>query len=158
MTTFKVVFESCHLYLFYLPKNFNKILCRLIFLRKYWQCVASNIVQWSELTKRQISKVDLRENYIVTQGVVIQALGVIGAYFYKNKTASMTLYLEKLQNIDWKRNAGQWKLRCIRTDGKIITSNKAISLTAIKIKKEIGLELTDDEVMREQQFQDSINI
>lgn len=128
------------------------------FLREYWECVAENIIQWNELINREISKVDLRENYIVTQGVVIQALALIGAYFYKNKIPSMKSYLKKLQKINWKRSASQWKLRCIRSDGKIITSNKAINLTAIKIKEEIGLELTADEVMKEQKFQDDINI
>lgn len=128
------------------------------FLERYWSCVSENIVQWNELVKREISKVDLRENYIVTQGVVIQAFGVIGAYFYKKDQEHMKGYLSKLQKIDWKRNSSQWKLRCIRADGKIITSNKAINLTAIKIKKEIGLELCVEEEAREQQFLDSISI
>lgn len=129
-----------------------------IFLKKYWKCVSENIIQWNELANREVSKIDLRENYIVTQGVVIQALGVIGAYFYKNRIDNIEIYLEKLRIIDWRRNSGQWKLRCIRADGKIITSNKAINLTAIKIKERIGLELSKDEAIREQQFQDSINI
>lgn len=129
-----------------------------MFLRNFWQCVSDNIIQWNELSNHEISKVDLRENYIVTQGVVIQALGVIGAYFYKNSSNGMEKYLSKLQKIDWKRSSGQWKLRCIRADGKIITSNKAINLTAINIKKEIGIILSDEEESREQKFLDSINI
>ena len=32
------------------------------FLIKYWKTVAENVVQWVELSKREISKVDLREN------------------------------------------------------------------------------------------------
>ncbi len=127
------------------------------FLKKYWQCVASNIVQWRELEQHEISKVDLRENYVVTQGVVIQSLGAIGAYLYQNRVKSYEKYLKKLQDIDWRRNASNWKFRCIRTDGKIITNNKAIQLTAIKIKQVMNLELTEDEKIREQQFQDSIN-
>ena len=128
------------------------------FLKKYWQCVASNIVQWRELEQHEISKVDLRENYVVTQGVVIQSLGAIGAYLYQNRVKSYEKYLKKLQDIDWRRNASNWKFRCIRTDGKIITNNKAIQLTAIKIKQVMNLELTEDEKIREQQFQDSINV
>lgn len=129
-----------------------------MFLRKYWQCVSDNIIQWNELSNHEISKVDLRENYIVTQSVVIQALGVIGTYFYKNGSKGMEKYLSNLRKIDWKRSSGQWKLRCIRADGKIITSNKAINLTAINIKKEIGIILSDEEELREQKFLDSINI
>lgn len=128
------------------------------FLVKYWNCVSQNIIQWNELMKHEISKVDLRENYIVTQGVVIQALGVIGSYFYKNKNIKFDIYMQKLQEIDWRRSAMQWKLRVIRADGKIITSNKAINLTANEIKKEIGISLSDEEKLREKQFFDSINI
>ena len=94
----------------------------------------------------------------MTQGVVVQALGLIGAYFYHNPTLDMNKYLSKLQVIDWKRNASQWKLRVIRSDGKIITSNKAILLTAIQIKKEIGLRLSEEEQHKEAQFLNSINI
>lgn len=128
------------------------------FLIRFWTVVSKNIRQWNELTSHEISKVDLRENYIVTQGVVIQALGVVGSYFYKNRKEDMEKYLINLKKIDWKRSASQWRLRVIRADGRIITSNKAINLTAIIIKKEIGIELTDEEKMKEKQFINSINI
>ena len=128
------------------------------FLKRYWKCVTENIVQWNELIRHEISKVDLRENYIVTQGVVIQAFGVIGAYFYKNNINSIEGHLIKLRNIDWRRSAAQWKQRCIRNDGKIMTSNKAINLTAIKIKKEIGVDLSIEEKSMEQQFLSSVII
>lgn len=128
------------------------------FLVRFWNCVANNIVQWNELKNKEISKVDLRENYIITQGVVIQAFGLIGSYFYRENQKHMEKYLARLQAIDWKRNAAQWKFRVIRANGKIITSKKAVNLTAIQIKKEIGLHLTSEEKEKEQQFRDTINI
>lgn len=137
-------------------KTFGKDACD--FLIEYWQCVSNNIVQWNELTNKEISKVDLRENHIVTQGVVIQALGQVASYFYQHKDIAMNKYIEKMQKIDWKRNAEQWKLRVIRADGKIITSQKAVILTANVIKKNIGIPLTSDEQMREEQFLVSMNI
>ena len=127
-------------------------------LKRYWSLVANNIAQWEELNKHEISKVDLRENYIITQGVVIQALGVIGNVFIINPEISMEECLCKLREVDWRRSAPQWKLRIIRVDAKIITSNKAISLAAIQIKKEIGLNLTEEEQEKERLFQESINI
>lgn len=126
------------------------------FLVEFWNVVSENIIQWNELSNHEISKVDLRENYIVAQGVVIQALSVIGLYFYQHRKIQMNKYLKKLSKIDWKRSASHWKLRVIRTDGKIMTSNKAINLTANEIKKEIGLELTEDEQRKEVQFLETI--
>ena len=126
------------------------------FLVEFWNVVSENIIQWNELSNHEISKVDLRENYIVAQGVVIQALSVIGLYFYQHRKIQMNKYLKKLSKIDWKRSASHWKLRVIRTDGKIMTSNKAINLTANEIKKEIGLELTEDGQRKEVQFLETI--
>ena len=47
----------------------------LEFLTRFWTLVAENMMQWNELQNKEISKVDLRENYIITQAVVIQSLG-----------------------------------------------------------------------------------
>ncbi len=127
-------------------------------LKKYWSIVTKNIRLWDDLSRHEISKVDLRENYIITQGVIIQALGVIGNTFMKYPKLNMEKYLIKLRKIDWRRSATQWKFRIIRTDGKIITSNKAIALAAIEIKKKIGLTLSPDEKEKERLFLDSINI
>lgn len=127
------------------------------FLFDYWKHVSEHIIPWNELTKKEISKVDLRENYIVTQGVVIQALGQVGACFYKNSTLKMAMVLKNLEKIDWKRNASIWKARVIRSDGKILTSNKAIGLTAIQIKKELGIPLDSDETEKERKFVESIS-
>ena len=46
----------------------------------------------------------------------------------------------------------------IRADGKIITSNKAINLTANKIKQEIGIALSTEEATKEKQFLDSTKL
>lgn len=128
------------------------------FLVEFWSTVANHIVQWNELTRREISKVDLRENYLVTQGVVIQALGRIGAYFYENESADMESTLSGLEQIDWRRSANQWKLRAIRANGRMITSDKAILLTANVIKKNLNIKLNDDEKRREKEFNESCKL
>ena len=48
------------------------------FLLNYWNNIVEHMVQWQELQHREITKVDLRESYIATQSIVIQALGQIG--------------------------------------------------------------------------------
>lgn len=122
------------------------------FVYSYWKNVSENMIQWNELRNKEISKVDLRENYIVTQGVVIQALGCVGAYFLNNLESNMPDVVTYLKKINWKRNAACWKFRVIRTDGKILTSNKAIILTSNQIKQQIGIPLSQDEQTKEEQF------
>lgn len=128
------------------------------FVLSYWKNVCENMIQWNELQNKEISKVDLRENYIVTQGVVIQALGYVGAYFLSNPDVGMQEAVSLLNKIDWKRSAACWKFRVIRADGKILTSNKAIILAANQIKQQLGIPLTQDEQIKEEQFLANYNV
>lgn len=126
------------------------------FLVTYWDLVSNCIDPWQELEKKIISKKDLRENYIVTQGVVIQALGIIGRYFYLNDKLKKEEILQRLNNINWKRNSKDWKFRTIRPDGRIIANDKAVLLTSNVIKNHIGIPLDEDEAYREEEFMKNI--
>ena len=122
------------------------------FLLRYWNAVVENMTQWNELQAKEISKVDLRENYIATQGIVVQALGRIGRYFYENPDANIEKILIGLKKMNWKRNAKQWKLRAIRENGRIITNKHAATLIANTIKDTVGIPLTEDEISAEEKF------
>lgn len=126
------------------------------FLLKYWNAVEENMVPWQDMVSREISKKDLRELYIASQAVVIQALGKVGAYYYGNPDEDFEKALVKLKTINWKRSADVWKLRVIRSNGRMINNEKAISLTANVIKQVIGIPLTNDEKYEEEKFQKSI--
>lgn len=125
------------------------------FLVEFWSSVAENLVQWNELMRKEISKVDLRENYIITQAVVIQALGRVGNYYYSHPDCDMKSGLKSLQNIDWKRNADQWYLRTIRSNGRMISNETAVILTANVIKLALGIQLDKDEQEREGKFKNN---
>ena len=123
-----------------------------LFLKKYWSVISKNMVPWNELQTKQLSKIDLRENYIATQGIVIQALGRVGRYFYDNPIVDMDQVLASLLEINWKRSTRKWKQRAIRENGRIITSKRAAILIANEIKKELGIPLTEDEILVEERF------
>lgn len=126
------------------------------FLTTFWSAVANNLVQWNELLHKEISKVDLRENYIITQAVVIQALGRVGHYYLTHPENDFKVSLKGLKNIDWKRNSDQWYLRTIRANGRMITSEKAVILTSNVIKLALGIQLDRDEENREKKFKSTI--
>ena len=126
-------------------------------LTEFWKNVVSNMNPWQELQRREISKRELRETYIVTQGVVIQALGQVGAYLME-KPQEMKPSLKQLQAINWRRSAPGWLQRAIRNDGRIISNNKAVLLISNVIKKEMGLILDEEELIREEQFKTSFNL
>lgn len=122
------------------------------FLILFWNLVSENIKQWNELQNKEISKIDLRENYIITQSVVIQSLGRLGNYFFAHPEVDMEKSIVLLKNIDWRRSALSWKLRTIGANGRMITSENAIVLTTNVIKKCLGIPLDDDELFKEDKF------
>lgn len=126
------------------------------FLLKFWTGVASHIIPWRELTSREISKVDLRENYIVTQAVIIQVLGRLGNYLLSHQKG-MAKTLKGLERINWKREAPEWKLRTIRENGRMINNEEAIILTCNEIKKQLGIPLDELEQKREKAFESGNN-
>lgn len=125
-----------------------------VFLEEYWSTVCKHIEPWRELYGHEISKVDLRENYIVTQAVVIQVLGRLGAFFFTNPEYSVKEYLKKLDTINWRRDAREWRQRVIRANGRMINNEEAIILTCNVIKTYLGIPLDQFEQSKESSFTD----
>ena len=126
------------------------------FLLQFWNILQQNMEPWNNLVSKEISKRDLRELYIASQAVVIQAFGKIGAYYFEHPEANMQEEMKKIKQINWKRNADEWKLRVIRSNGRMINNENAITLTSIVIKKTIGIPLSDEELLEEKTFQESV--
>lgn len=122
------------------------------FLLKYWNLVSNNILEWQEVSNKELTKRALRENYIVVLAITISSLGRLGRIFYDNKKLDMSIYLSKLKNIDWLRSNPLWLGRTIRNNGKVLNSEEAIMLTCSAIKIEIGLPLNSEEEQKEKQL------
>ena len=133
-----------------LEKNTEK------FLMEYWKTVVEHMMQWQALQNKEITKVDLREQYIATQNIVIQALGRVGNYFYNNPNINMHECIEKLDKVDWNRNARIWYLRAISETGRIITNKKAALLIANVLKAEMKIPLSEEEQKAEDALQKTI--
>ena len=127
------------------------------FLLHFWSAVANNMVPWIELEEKQITKISLRENYIATQNVVIQALGRVGNQFYLDGEYDIDEIMKLLKNVNWERAAKEWYLRAIGTNGRIITNKKASILISNVIKKTLGLELSNEEQRVENEFKKQIS-
>ena len=122
------------------------------FLYEFWLTVTMHMIPWQELDRREIAKVDLREKYIATQSVVIQALGRVGSYFWKNPEREMKVHLSKLEMVKWQRSAKMWLHRAILPNGRIITNKKAIMLIANALKQTMKIPLTNDEKQAENEY------
>ncbi len=114
------------------------------FCNNYWNLVVANIVEWKMLENKELAKKSLREEYIITQNVVLYAFGKLGAFFLNNPNFKMEDYLINLNKINWLRTDPQWDGRTI-INGKIAVKTQNINLTYLKIKELIGIELSPAE-------------
>ena len=112
-----------------------------VFCKIYWDLVVSNISEWKMLENKELAKKSLREEYIITQNVVLYAFGKLGNYFLNDRNVDMIKYLTNLNKINWLRTDPQWDGRTI-INGKIAVKTQNINLTYLKIKELIGIELT----------------
>lgn len=118
-----------------------------VFLKKYWGAIFQNINEWRQLEEKQIHKCDLRENYILTLSVTLQALGRLGRYFYEYQNELYKMKL--LSQVDWLRCNIEWNGRVIDPHGKIINNEDAIIKICNLVKRKIGIALTREEVAKE---------
>ena len=126
------------------------------FLKQFWRIIVENMTPWQDVKNKEISKRELREQYIATQAGVIQAFGRVGSFLYDHPEYCLNEYLPKISEINWKRNSEDWKLRVIRSNGRMINNADAILLAGNIIKKYINLPLTVDESMAEHKFAKNI--
>ena len=123
------------------------------FLMEFWTLVVEYMTPWQSLYNKEISKIDLRENYIATQNVVIQALGRIGNYLNEHKEINLRDHLKYLEKINWKRNSNVWYLRAVNESGRIVTNKKAVMLIANIIKINMNIPLSKEEENAENDLQ-----
>lgn len=121
------------------------------FLLEYWDGIIKNITEWQELENKQLHKCSLREDYILTLSVTLNAFGRLGRYFYENQLNMESL--AKLNEIDWTRNNPAWINRVLTEQGRIIYKEDAIIKICNYIKKILELPLSKEELLKEKEVE-----
>ncbi len=124
------------------------------FIIKYWALLCSNIKEWQYVKNKQLSAYELRNNYIHSHGIVLEAFGAIGNLLINQKQLLTQNLINRLNEINWSRqNLNDWKDRAIGPNGRITKNRYCVILTANIIKKQLGLELTAEELGIEAKFE-----
>lgn len=119
-------------------------------IKDFWSTVVSNMREWNEMDSGELSKKSLREEYIITQGLIILAFGRLCEYLCLNASIDMHKTLKGLKKIDWLRNnESSWMNRAIKSNGKINRNEQGIFLTYIEIKRLLKITITEDELKKE---------
>lgn len=118
----------------------------------FWDEVAKQIPDWELVQNRKITAGDVRQDFIHSHGVVLQAIGNVGNALFINNYKTWKSRLKLLKAINWSRsNTKLWEGRAMN-GGKVSNSQHNIILTSNAIKKVLKIKLTSDEKKMEDRF------
>lgn len=113
----------------------------------YWEAVAEQFPEWGQVRAGRMSAGEVRQDFIHSHGVVLQALGRAGntLLLRSRSEAGWKKRLKKLRELDWSRNNGRlWEGRAL-VGGRVSKSGQNVTLTTNVIKQRLGLPLTPEE-------------
>jgi DNA sulfur modification protein DndB len=119
---------------------------------EYWETLGDVIPEWRLAKERRVSAGELRRDYVHVHGVVLQALGRVGAALLAQYPEDWQERLEALATLDWARaNVELWEGRAM-VHGRIRRAKTSITLTVNVLKAVLGLPLTPEEKQLEDDY------
>jgi DNA sulfur modification protein DndB len=119
----------------------------------YWDAIGAQIPQWGMVQTGKLSAGEVREDYLHSHGVVLQAFGRVGNVLLQSQPKSWMKTLTGLGSIDWRRgNSALWEGRAL-INGRVSKAQQSVLLTTNAIKNHLGLDLTPEELSAENALQ-----
>ncbi|TVR64213.1 MAG: DNA sulfur modification protein DndB [Candidatus Competibacteraceae bacterium] len=113
--------------------------------RDYWEAVAEYFPAWRQVLEGRLLASEVREGYIHSHGIALQALGKAGNTLLKLHPDDWRQRLESLKQIDWSRgNAQVWEGRAL-IGGKVSKVTTNVVLTTNVIKQALALPLNEEQ-------------
>jgi DNA sulfur modification protein DndB len=112
---------------------------------KFWNEVTTHMPDWQRAKTKDLSTAELRDNYIHAHGVMLQAMGTVGADLIVRNETEWKKALKGLKSIDWSRSNHEWEGRAM-IHGRISKATNNVNLTANLIKKKLGIRLSTTEL------------
>lgn len=117
--------------------------------RDFWTALSETIPEWRQVTKREVSAVILRNQYVHAHGVVLHAFGIAGRALLATYPNDWKKRLAPLAEVNWLRtNIQLWEGRSME-HGKMSKALMNVNLTANLIKQIVELPLSSDEAALE---------
>jgi DNA sulfur modification protein DndB len=119
---------------------------------EFWTYTTTQFKDWRDVKDKKVSPDELRRDYVHAHGVVLQALGVVGNSLLSNYVGKWKEKIRKLKKINWSRKNSQiWEGRAM-VGGRMSASPANLLLTSSIIKRQIGIELSPEELQLERQY------
>ena len=118
---------------------------------EFWEALANYIPEWKAVRELKTSSSEVRQGFIHTHGITLQAIGRVGNALLKEHPDNWKTELEKISKIDWSRSNPDWEGRAMN-GGAFTKAHHNIHLTSSYIKKKMGLKKTEEETKAEKIF------
>jgi len=119
--------------------------------RTFWEEVAKQFPSWGQVREGAISAGEIRQGFIHSHGIALQALARAGNSLLLTHPKSWEKKLKQLSEIDWSRSNPEWEGRAMHL-GALQKRTTNIQLTANAVKNALGLELSPEELELEETF------
>jgi len=119
---------------------------------EYWEEVAKQFPEWHLVRERKITAGEVRQEYIHSHGIVLQAMGKAGNALLHTPTNQWKSSLKSLKKIDWSRtNAKLWEGRAM-LGGRVQKADQNVTLTTNLLKRFLKVALSPEEQRVEEAF------
>lgn len=110
----------------------------------YWEMLAKAIKEWGLVYNRRITAGELRQDYICSHGVVLQAMGRSGNTLIQTYPKDWKKRLKGICKINWKRDNPIWEGRAL-IGGRVSKAQQNVTLVTNYLKNHLGLQLSPEE-------------
>lgn len=111
----------------------------------YWEAVSRQFPEWTRVQRSDLRASEVREDFIHSHGVVLQALGQVGNVLFRDHVDAWKRRVMKLKSINWARsNSKTWEGRAL-IGGRVSKGGTNVTLTANYIKRHLTLPLSPEE-------------
>ncbi|WP_417690242.1 DNA sulfur modification protein DndB [Pseudidiomarina sp.] len=118
---------------------------------EFWNEVNENMPEWKLVQDKKLSVSEFRQEYLTAHGIGLQAIAIVGSELLQMPKKDRSRFLKKLQKIDWRRSNSEW-IRRAMMHGKLSKASSNIFLTALEIKRKLGLKLSDEDIVKESEL------
>jgi DNA sulfur modification protein DndB len=131
------------------PPDSSEFVAQLKVATEYWTEVAKVISDWQRAKDGLIQPQELRQEKINTHGVVLRALGGVGAALLQYHPDDWRERLDALKEVDWRKSVGarvnpMWDNVCI-VAGSVVSNRQARKATQAVLKNQLDLPLSAQE-------------
>lgn len=117
----------------------------------YWTKLFEFMPEWRMVHKREMPPREFRADYITAHGIGLQSLAYAGRDIIQLNESDLHEKLEALGRLDWRKSNSSWKERAMQ-HGRLSKARSNIFLTSIEIKRQIGLRISDEELVKEEGY------